>query len=99
LAATGQRSEALTRLQRVLDIRRARGETANAVAQAAFELARVLAGPGARTADRARARELAREARSLWQQDGISDKLHSVDQWLEAASPSATSPRPHVANE
>jgi tetratricopeptide (TPR) repeat protein len=94
LAATGQRSQALVQLERVLSIRRANGDTPNVVAQAAFELARVLDAPSARPAEHARALQLAQEARSLWQRDGISDELPSVDEWLAAAG--AVAPPRHA---
>lgn len=99
LAATGQRSEALAQLERQLSIRRANGDTPNAVAEAAHELARVLAAPGARPADRARARELALEARSLWERDGITEKVHAVDQWLEVVGVPAPLPHARVAKK
>jgi len=98
LAATGKRSEALTQLERVLSIRRANGDTPNAVAEAAYELAQVLATPAARSAERARARELAQEARSLWERDGITDKVKDVEHWLEAAGAPAP-PQPKVAKK
>jgi tetratricopeptide (TPR) repeat protein len=85
LAATGQRSEALAQLERVLSIRRAKGDTPNSVAEAGFELAKALAAPGARPGERERAVELAREARSLWQRDGIAEKVQNVERWLGAA--------------
>jgi tetratricopeptide (TPR) repeat protein len=98
LTATGHRSEALAELERALSIRREKGETSNIIAQAAYELARALASGAARPADRTRARELAREARTLWQQDGITDKLQMVDQWLATAEASA-SPRVRFAKK
>jgi tetratricopeptide (TPR) repeat protein len=83
LLATGQRREALAELEQVLVSRRTTGDTPNAVAAAAFELARALAS-GKRPSERARALGLAQEARTAWQQDGISDKLRELDQWLSA---------------
>jgi eukaryotic-like serine/threonine-protein kinase len=97
LAATGQRSEALAQLERVLSIRRAKGDASNVVAEAAYELAQVLAAHGASPADRSRARELAQEARSLWDRDGITDKVRDVDRWLEAGA--AVPPLPKVAKK
>jgi tetratricopeptide (TPR) repeat protein/predicted Ser/Thr protein kinase len=99
LAATGQRGEALAELERVLSIRRANGDTPNIVAEAAYELAQVLAAHGSRPADRSRARELAQEARSLWERDGITDKVRAVDQWLEAAVTPAPPLQPKVAKK
>jgi tetratricopeptide (TPR) repeat protein len=99
LAATGQRSEALAQLERVLSIRRAKGESANVIAEAAYELARVQAAHGARPADRARARELVHEARSLWEREGITDKVQEVDRWLEAAGAAAPSRQQKVAEK
>jgi tetratricopeptide (TPR) repeat protein/predicted Ser/Thr protein kinase len=99
LAATGQRSEALAQLGRVLSIRRANGDAPNVVAEAAYELAQVQAARGARPADRARSRELAREARSLWERDGITDKMQEVDRWLEAAGAASPPLQPNGAEK
>jgi tetratricopeptide (TPR) repeat protein len=85
LATIGQRGAALLELESALAIRRANGDAPNAIAQAAYELAQTLASPGAKPADRARALELGQEARTLWQQDGLTDKVKDVEQWLVAA--------------
>jgi tetratricopeptide (TPR) repeat protein len=89
LAALGQRGAALLELERALTTRRTIGDAPNVVARAAYELARTLASPGATPADHARALELAEEARSLWQQDGVSGKVKDVEQWLGAAQPTS----------
>jgi tetratricopeptide (TPR) repeat protein len=99
LAATGQRSEALAQLEHALSIRRANGDTPNVVADAAYELVQVLAAHGARPADRTRARELAQEARSLWEREGITEKVQEVDRWLQAAGAAAPPLQPKVANK
>jgi eukaryotic-like serine/threonine-protein kinase len=86
LQATGQRSDALARLERALAVRRATGAAPNIVAAAAFELARVLAS-GARGSDRTRALELVREALDLWRQDDVADKVKEAEQWLATHDP------------
>ena len=83
--ATGQRSEALTALQHVVEIRREKGDAPNAIAKAAFELGKALMTGEPRAAERARALELAQEALALWQQDGVTEKAREVEQWLAAA--------------
>jgi len=85
LAALGQREAALLELESTLATRRTIGDAPNMIAQAAYELAQALVSPGAQPADRARAVELGQEARTLWQRDGIADKVKDVDQWLVAA--------------
>jgi tetratricopeptide (TPR) repeat protein len=97
-AATGQRAEALSALERALAIRRARGETPNSIAKAAFEVAKALGSRTARPAERVRAIALAEEARSLWQQAGLADRARAVDPWLSnQRDDSATANRLRVA--
>lgn len=86
LQATGQRSEAQTQLELALALRRAKGAAPNMVARAAFELAAVVA-TGPRASDRARALQLVREARDLWRQDAVADKVKDAEQWLAEHDP------------
>jgi tetratricopeptide (TPR) repeat protein len=92
LEALGQRGAALLEFERALATRRANGNAPSVIAQAAYELAQTLASPGAKPAERERAIELGHEARTLWQQDGVTDKVKDVEQWLVATD--ATSVRP-----
>jgi tetratricopeptide (TPR) repeat protein len=99
LEALGQRGAALLELERALATRRTNGDAPSVIAQAAYELAQTLASPGAKPADRARAVDLAQEARSLWQQDGATDKVKDVEQWLVAAGASVGLPTVRVAEK
>jgi tetratricopeptide (TPR) repeat protein len=102
LMALGQRDAALIELEGALATRRANRDAANVIAKAAYELAQALASRGAKPADRARALELGQEARKLWQQDGVDDKLKDVEQWLaaeESTSVRLPTSRLRVANK
>jgi tetratricopeptide (TPR) repeat protein len=100
LEAIGQRGAALLELERALATRRANGNAPSVVARAAYELAQTLASSGAKPAERARAVELGQEARTLWQQDGATDKVKDVDQWLvSAGATSARLPTVRVAKK
>jgi len=95
LTATQQRTEALVHLEKVLSIRRARGDTPSNIARAAFALAKTLAAPGARAGERAQAVTLAQEALGLWKSDGVADQQREAEQWL-AAHGAGASPAPSL---
>ena len=103
LAATQQRTEALAHLEQVLSIRRGRGDTPSNIAEAAFELAKLLAASGSRASERARAVGLAQEALGLWKPDRVADKQREAEQWLTVhgvgVSPLASAPSLPVAKE
>ena len=99
-AVTQRRAEALSHLEQVLSIRRAKGDTPSNIARAAFELAKLLATGGAQAGERARA--LAQEAHGLWRSAGVADKQRESEAWLVAhgagVSPSLpTTPLPRMA--
>jgi hypothetical protein len=103
LQATQHRSEALVHLEKVLSIRRAKGDTPSNVAEAAFALAKTLASGGARADQRARAFALAQEAQGLWKSDGITRKQRDAEDWLAAhdagVPPSLSAPRVRMATQ
>jgi tetratricopeptide (TPR) repeat protein len=80
LHALGQDTEAVTHLERVLEIRGGVGSAPNVVAEAAFQLAEVLAGRGARERDRAIA--LAERALASWREDGVTERAQAAEEWL-----------------
>lgn len=80
LHALGQDTEAVTHLERVLETRSSVGGAPNVVAEAAFQLADVLAGMGARELERAI--PLAERALSSWREDGVSERVAAAEEWL-----------------
>jgi tetratricopeptide (TPR) repeat protein len=80
LHALGQDTEAVTHLERVLEIRNGVGSAPNVIAEAAFQLADVLAGLGAR--ERERAIALAERALSSWREDGVMERARAAEEWL-----------------
>lgn len=101
-AALGRRAEALSELERALEIRREKGEAPSAVARAAFELARALMLGAPRATQRARALELGEEARALWREDGVAEKAGEVEAWLaraRGAAPASPGARAHIAKK
>jgi tetratricopeptide (TPR) repeat protein len=80
LVASPARAEGLAQLERALSLYRSKGAAPNIVAKAAFELAAARWPGGA--SERKQALVLAREARELWQQDDVTDKLREVEAWL-----------------
>jgi tetratricopeptide (TPR) repeat protein len=99
LQSLGQRSEAIAAFERALAIRRGKSSTPNVVARAAFELAAVVAS-GGRASDRTRAIALAVEARDLWRQDAVPEKVKEVELWLAAHDPTFVgSPSPVAAHQ
>jgi tetratricopeptide (TPR) repeat protein len=83
LRSLGQLKDALPNLERALALRRASGAAPNVVAMAAFNLAEGL-WESPRPSERARALSMAAEARELWRQDEVTEKVQHVEQWIAA---------------
>lgn len=91
LHALGQHAEAVPYLERVLKIRTDVGAAPNVIAQAAFQLANVLASAGPRHQKRALA--LGEQALALWRKDDVVDRAREAEEWLARRRGGSGGPR------